>query len=85
MPRKTKDQNGDSSALHEAVSAIITDRGRGGLSFVAREIGMTPSALKKRLADPTKAFDGPTLRAAILVMELQKQANPAAPSTETTA
>lgn len=76
MPRKpTPDQQSqdDSATLHEAVQSIIDGMGHGGLSYVAERIGMTPSALRKRLLVPGKAFDAPTVRASLLVLELNQQ------------
>lgn len=63
----------DSKALHQAISAVIKAHGRGGLAMVARETGMTSSALRKRLQHPGTAFDACTLRAVVLVMELRRQ------------
>ena len=76
MPRKPAiDQScqDDSIALHNNVQAIIDGMGRGGLSYVADRIGMTPSALRKRLQVPGKAFDAPTMRAIALILELKNE------------
>ena len=72
----------DSAALHEAIERIITETGRGGLAMAAREIGMTSSALRKRMQNPHTAFDEPTLRAAIFAIEINRQR--AAPTPEPT-
>lgn len=58
----------DSQTLHTVISALITGRGRGGLSWMARKLGTTPSNLRKRLASAAGAFDPMTLRAALLVL-----------------
>lgn len=73
MKRKPKATTEDSELLHAAITEIVNDYGRGGLSFVAKELNMTTSAMRKRLLRPETAFDGPTLRACILVMELKRQ------------
>lgn len=85
MARKPQHSSEDSAYLHAAIAQIMDNMGRGGLSFVARETGMTPSALRKRMLRPDTAFDGPTLRAAILVMELRRGARPPEPAEDTQA
>lgn len=59
----------DSRALHNVIQAIITGMGTGGLTYVAGRLGMTPSAMRKRLHAPGGAFDPVTMRAVILVGE----------------
>lgn len=77
----------DSEALHTAIQALIEKRGRGGLTTVAEELGVTPSMLQKRLKVPGKAFDAPTLRAAILIVQSQaaEQARPPEQDADTQA
>lgn len=79
----------DSEALHDAIQGIIDDRGRGGLSYVAERLGITASCLQKRLKVPGKAFDAPTLRGALLVIELRRSQaagdQPPEPSADTQA
>lgn len=85
MPRKHTDSE-DSASLQTAIETVMERMGRGGLSFVAREVGLTPSALQKRLKNPAKAFDAPTLRAALLIVELKKaEDQPLAPAEDTPA
>lgn len=79
MRRKQPTPSADSEALHTAISQIIRDHGRGGLTFVAREIGMSASALRKRMQHASTAFDAPTLRGAILVMELRRSRSDGTP------
>ena len=56
----------DSQALAEAVNALMAGMGRGGLTWIAERLGMSPSAMRKRLlADAS--FDAPTMRAVILL------------------
>lgn len=68
----------DSQSLHEAITRAMDAYGRGALTLFAAECGMTPSGFLKRMKNPSTAFDGPTLRAVLLVMELRKQAQPLA-------
>lgn len=60
----------DSAALHDSIQTLIHQYGRGGLSYYANLLGITPSMLQKRLKVPGRAFDPCTLRAAVLVMEI---------------
>lgn len=75
----------DSAALHAAVQEVIDEMGRGGLSWMAERVGMTVSALRRRLLVPGKAFDAPTLRAVATLMELRREqeAQPPAPTEDT--
>lgn len=68
-PKRNKTEpDEDGQTLHTIVSALITGHGRGGLSWMARKLGTTPSNLRKRLASAAGAFDPMTLRAALLVL-----------------
>lgn len=76
----------DSAALHTAIQEIIDGMGRGGLSWMAERVGMTVSALRRRLLVPGKAFDAPTLRAIAVLLELrseQSQVQPPEPEPDT--
>lgn len=68
-PTPTPLDASDSQSLHEAIQTLIDRFGRGGLSHYAERIGVTPSMLQKRLKTPGKAFDAPTIRASLLVLE----------------
>ena len=56
----------DSEALSVAIAALMTGMGRGGLTYLAERLGMTPSAMRKRLLS-TAPFDEPTMRATLLI------------------
>lgn len=92
MPRKPTPNAvdaDDSALLHQAIQTLIDTKGRGGLSYVAEKIGMTPSALQKRLRRPGRAFDAPTLRASLLILthsrEAQESPEPPEPDEDTPA
>lgn len=55
----------DSKALSEAINSLMDGMGRGGLTYISDRLGMTPSAMRKRLS--SKPFDEPTMRAVILI------------------
>lgn len=55
----------DSAALSAAINAIMEGMGRGGLTYMADRLGMTASAMRKRLHG--QAFDEPTMRAVLLI------------------
>lgn len=58
----------DALLLQGIIADMIDGMGHGGLSWMARKIGITPTNLKKRLESARGAFDAPTLRAALLVL-----------------
>jgi hypothetical protein len=65
--KRHKSQIGEESqSLAALLNAIVTGMGHGGLSYLAGKLGMTPSAMKKRLATPGAGLDEPTMRAVIL-------------------
>lgn len=71
MKRKAAPHSEESLILCESVQTIITEHGRGGLSMMAGRLGMTASALQKRLRRPYTAFDAPTLLAVLNVMAIK--------------
>ena len=71
MKRKPATPSPDSRTLCESIQSIIDSHGRGGLTWAATELGMTPSALQKRLRNPDSAFDAPSLRATLLVVTIK--------------
>src|SRR4051812_20448466 len=76
----------DSETLHDSIQTLIDQYGRGGLSYYAERLGVTPQMLQKRLKVPGNAFDAPTLRAAVLVMQINDgQAQLPEPSERTQA
>ncbi len=58
----------DALAFHSCLESLISGIGRGGLSFVASRLGVTPSMLLRRLKNPP-AFDAVTMRAVILIQQ----------------
>lgn len=58
----------DAQALQEVLCAVLRGMGRGGLTYIATRLGMTPSAMRKRLRSPN-AFDGPSLLALIFLQQ----------------
>lgn len=58
----------DAALLGEILTSIIQAQGRGGLTWAATKLDISPSNLLKRLKSPAGAFDGPTLRAALLIL-----------------
>lgn len=69
--RHTPEPDSDSQALRGAVLSIVTGMGHGGLTWFAKQLRITPSNLKKRLTKSIEAFDGPTMRACLLLTELK--------------
>jgi hypothetical protein len=67
--RKKPKPDPDSEALRAAIGAIVIGLGDGGLSHMARELGITPSNLRKRLVTAVQGFDAATFRAAMLLMQ----------------
>lgn len=66
-------QEPDSQALQDVTRALMAAQGRGGLTWLASRLGMTASALRRRLYSPTGAFDAPTMRAVLLVTASKAQ------------
>jgi hypothetical protein len=62
-PQKT---DTESEALSGAINALMIGMGRGGLTYIAGSLGMSSSAMRKRLLSPV-SFDSPTMRAVILL------------------
>lgn len=58
----------DAQLLQSILQAMIKAKGRGGASWAARKLGISPSSLHKRMESAEGAFDAPTLRAALLIM-----------------
>lgn len=54
--------------LRDILAAMSAGMRRGGLTFLAGKLGMSPSNTRKRMVSTTGGFDGPTLRAALLVL-----------------
>jgi hypothetical protein len=71
--RRTPKPDSDSQALRGAVLAIITGMGNGGLTWFAKQLGITRSNLRKRLTTAVQGFDGPTMRACLLINQLRAQ------------
>lgn len=70
--RKHDEEDHDAAGLQEVIVAIWKGMGRGGLTYLSNRLGMTPSALRKRLLSPN-AFDAVSLRALLLVVELKEE------------
>jgi hypothetical protein len=64
----------DADVLRDIIAAIIDGLGHGGLSYVARRTGMSVSAFRRRMMTPCP-FDGPTMRALLLVNECRAAAS----------
>lgn len=68
----------EAEALRMAVIALKDGFGRGGLSYVSERLGMSPSAMRKRLKSPTAGFDEPTMRAVLLISQSKAENYPRA-------
>jgi hypothetical protein len=68
----------DAENLRNAVIALYTGFGRGGLSWAANRLGMSPTALRKRLLSPSSGFDAPTMRAILLIQQSKAENYPRA-------
>jgi phage gp45-like len=67
VPQKpTRQPDGCADELGTLVRALRTAMGRGGLTAISQALGMTPTALKKRL-DSRAPFDAPTMRAVLML------------------
>lgn len=65
---KKTPNDADAALIQEILTASIGAMGRGGLTWLADKLGITVSALRKRLHSKTGAFDAVTLRAVLLVL-----------------
>ena len=85
-PRKptTESAGAESAAIHGVISAMMSAFGRGGLTWISKQIEMTPSAARKRLSDPERAFDEQTMRAVILVTSSRADRAPEDSTLEST-
>lgn len=61
----------DAVAMRDALLSIVTGIGNGGLTLVARQLGMTPSSLRKRLVTANIGFDAPTMRAVMMLADMK--------------
>ena len=64
----------DAQAMRAAIGAIVIGIGDGGLSHMARELGISASNLRKRLITAVQGFDGATFRAAMLLVNCKATA-----------
>lgn len=85
MPTKTNDDAAQAIAIQQAIAAIVEGLGRGGLTRIARTLGMTPSALLKRLQKVDGGFDLPTFRAVAMLTESKAKEDDRRPVTKTAA
>ena len=53
--------------IGEIIQSMIDASGHGGLTEMAATLGLATPALLKRMASPRGPFDGPSLRAALLL------------------
>lgn len=58
----------DAEALRTVLLAMIQAIGHGGLTHVAAQLGMTPSALRKRMLRPGGGFDAATMLATTYIV-----------------
>ncbi len=65
--RRRKARDPQALALSGVIEAMTAAMGHGGLTWLAGRLGMTPSAMRKRLLLPGCGFDAVTMRAVILV------------------
>lgn len=63
----------DAELLRSIIAAMMEGLGRGGLSWMARKLGTTPSNLRKRMQSNAGAFDAITLRASLLALSLKAE------------
>lgn len=56
-------------ALSDALRALVHGGGRGQLGQVATELGMTPSAFRKRLLRTGAGLDEASIKAVILIVD----------------
>jgi hypothetical protein len=75
MPGRPKkiEPDADARLLQRIVTALMDGQGRGGLTWLAGKLGLTPSSLRKRLDSTEGAFDAPTLRASLLVLAMKAE------------
>ena len=70
----------DAELLRSIIAAMMDGLGRGGLSWMARKLGTTPSNLRKRMQSNAGAFDAITLRASLLALALKAEKFTSAPA-----
>jgi len=73
----TPEETDQTEALAAVLRAIIEGYGRGGLTYASEKLGMTPSALRKRLMRIGGGFDSATMSCIALVMSLKDHGEPA--------
>lgn len=70
-PKPKAEPGADAVALGDAVVALIVGGPRGSLTTMAETLGMTPSALCKRLKRPGAGMDPVTIRSTLLIESRQ--------------
>ena len=66
--KKRKAVNPDAEALRGLLLAMMGAIGHGGLTYLSQALGMSPSALRKRLLRPGGGFDAVTMSAVAFVV-----------------
>jgi len=66
--KKKKPASPDAEALRGLLLAMMSAIGHGGLTYLSQALGMSPSALRKRLLRPGGGFDAATMSAVAFVV-----------------
>lgn len=67
--RRKQPVSSQSRNMQAAILALIEGYGHGGLSWMAKQLGLTPSTLRQRLISVSGGFDAATMLGAVLLME----------------
>lgn len=68
IPKKKRMQHSDDTErLGEALNALVSGYGWGGMTWLSRQLGFDISPLRRRLMKPGAGMDAVTMRAVVLV------------------